>query len=418
MAQRSSLMYNLSWLAASFVLAFLVWILATVQADPIAQQTLSNVPVTIVMRDGYTVIDMPRTPTVRVIVQGQQSAIRLLTVDDISVRANLTDVEPGQITVPLTVTIGRRGIYAADTQPSQITVTVDQITTAQKPLEINVTAAPPVDFAYDPPQADMLQAAVTGASSKVNQVVAVRAQLDLSNRRNPLDIVTPLVPIDVQGNRVNDVTVEPRTTTVSVNIYAREDVRQLTIRPAIKLDTLEAGYMLTSIGYEPQTLYVSGSADHLSQLPATVETAPIDLSGRTEDFSVDVEVELPDDVVILSGSSTVTVTLGISAQTTARQIDTVPIEVIGLSEGFTAALTPDIISVVISGPVSVVNQISPLDVRAIVDLNGLPVGTQEVVPRVIIQQGRASLDTTLLPAVVTVNILQTDGATVEPTSTP
>jgi YbbR domain-containing protein len=418
MAQRSSLMYNLSWLAASFVLAFLVWILATVQADPIAQQTLSNVPVTIVMRDGYTVIDMPRTPTVRVIVQGQQSAIRLLTVDDISVRANLTDVEPGQITVPLTVTIGRRGIYAADTQPSQITVTVDQITTAQKPLEINVTAAPPVDFAYDPPQADMLQAAVTGASSKVNQVVAVRAQLDLSNRRNPLDIVTPLVPIDVQGNRVNDVTVEPRTTTVSVNIYAREDVRQLTIRPAIKLDTLEAGYMLTSIGYEPQTLYVSGSADHLSQLPATVETAPIDLSGRTEDFSVDVEVELPDDVVILSGSSTVTVTLGISAQTTARQIDTVPIEVIGLSEGFTAALTPDIISVVISGPVSVVNQISPLDVRAIVDLNGLPVGTQEVVPRVIIQQGRASLDTTLLPAVVTVTILQTNGATIEPTSTP
>jgi YbbR domain-containing protein len=418
MAQRSSLMYNLSWLAASFVLAFLVWILATVQADPIAQQTLSNVPVTIVMRDGYTVIDMPRTPTVRVIVQGQQSAIRLLTMDDISVRANLTDAEPGQITVPLTVTIGRRGIYAADTQPSQITVTVDEITTAQKPLEVNVTAAPPVDFAYDPPQADMLQAAVTGASSKVNQVVAVRAQLDLSNRRNPLDIVTPLVPIDVQGNRVNDVTVEPRTTTVSVNIYAREDVRQLTIRPAIELDTLEAGYMLTSIGYEPQTLYVSGSADHLSQLPATVETAPINLSGRTEDFSVDVEVELPDDVVILSGSNTVTVTLGISAQTTARQIDTVPIEVIGLSEGFTAALTPDIISVVISGPVSVVNQISPLDVRAIVDLNGLPVGTQEVVPRVIIQQGRASLDTTLLPAVVTVNILQTDGATVEPTSTP
>jgi YbbR domain-containing protein len=418
MAQRSSLMYNLSWLAASFVLAFLVWILATVQADPIAQQTLSNVPVTVVTRDGYTVIDMPRAPTVRVIVQGQQSAIRLLTVEDISVRANLTDAEPGQVTVPLTVTIGRRGIYAADTQPSQITVTVDQITTAQKPLEIDVAAAPPVDFAYDPPQADVLQAAVTGASSKVNQVVAVRAQLDLSNRRNPLDIITPLVPIDGQGNRVNDVAVEPRTTTVSVNIYARADVRQLTIRPAIELETLEAGYMLTSIGYEPQTLYVSGSAERLSQLPATIETAPIDLSGMTGDFSVDVEVELPDDVVILSGSSTVTVTLGISAQTTARQIDTVPIEVIGLSEGYTATLTPDMISVVISGPVSIVNQISPLDVRAIVDLNGVPAGTQEIVPRVIIQQGRVSLDTTLLPAVVTVTILQTNSTVPTPTSTP
>jgi YbbR domain-containing protein len=418
MARRSTFLYNLSWLLASFVLAFLVWILATVQADPIAQQTLASVPVTIVTREGYTVIDTPRNPTVRVLVRGQQSAISLLTADDLSVRANLTDADIGQVTVPLTVTIGRRGIYAADTQPSQITVTIDQITTAQKPLEVNVTAAPPVDFAYDPPQADTLQVAVTGASSKVNQVVAVRAQLDLSNRRNPLDVVTPLVPVDAQGNRVNDVTVEPRTATVSVNIFAREDVRQLTIRPAIELDTLEPGHVLTSIGYEPQTLYVSGSAERLSQLPATIETTSIDLTGMTSDFSVDVEVELPDDVVILSGSSTVTVNLGISAQTTARQIDSVPIEVIGLSEGYSATLTPDLISIVISGPISIVNQISPLDVRAIVDLNGLPAGTQEITPRIIIQQGRVTLDTTLLPAAVTVTIVQTNGGTPNANGTP
>lgn len=129
MGSRSTFLYNLSWLLASFLLAFLVWILATVQADPIAQQTLASVPVTIVTREGYTVIDLPRPPTVRVIVRGQQSAISLLTADDLSVRANLTEADIGQVTVPLTVNIGRRGIYSADTQPSQITVTVDQITT-------------------------------------------------------------------------------------------------------------------------------------------------------------------------------------------------------------------------------------------------------------------------------------------------
>lgn len=405
MARRNSFWYNLSWLAASFVLAFLVWILATVQADPIGQQTLASVPVTIITREGYTVVDVPRTPTVRVIVRGQQSALSLLTADDLSVRANLQDAEPGQVTVPLTVLIGRRGIYSADTQPSQITVTVDQIITARKPLEISIAADPPVDFAYDPPQADTLQVAVTGASIKVNQVVAVRAQLDLSNRRNPLDVVTPLVPVDAQGNRVNDVTVEPRNATISVNIYAREDVRQLTIRPAIELETLEAGYVLTSIGYEPQSIFVSGSAERLAQLPATIETTPIDLTGMTSDFSVDVDVELPEDVVILSGSGTVTVNLGIAAQTIARQIDNVPIEVIGLSEGHTATITPDLISIVITGPISIVNQLSPLDVRAIVDLNNVPPGSQEVVPQIVIQQGRVTLDTTLLPAAVTVTIV-------------
>lgn len=415
MRPRNSFLYNLSWLAASFVLAFLVWILATVQADPIGQQTLASVPVTLITREGYTVVDLPRPPTVRVIVRGQQSALSLLTAEDLSVRANLQEVDTGQVTVPLTVVIGRRGIYSADTQPSQITVTVDQIITARKPLEITITTDPPVDFAYDPPQADALQVAVTGASAKVNQVVAVRAQLDLANRRNPLDVVTPLVPVDAQGNRVNDVTVDPRNTTISVNIYAREDVRQLTIRPAIELETLEAGYVLTSIGYEPQTLYVSGSAERLAQLPATIETRPINLAGMTADFSVEVEVELPEDVVLLSGSSTVTVTLGISAQTIARQIDNVPVEVIGLSEGYTATLTPDLISIVLTGPMSIISQISPLDVRAIVDLNNMPPGNQEIAPRIVIQQGRVTLDTTLLPPSITVTILQPSTPTAEPT---
>lgn len=415
---RSPFFYNLSWLLACFVLAFVVWIVATIQSDPIVQQTFSVVPVNVELADGYLMVDANRYPTVRVFVRGQQSAVTLLTPDDVIVRADASHVGTGSVTVPLVVSVGRRGVYSVDTQPSQITLMIEALTTAQKPLEVVVGSLPPVDYAYETPQTDVLQAAVSGADSNVSQVASVRATLDLSNRRSPLQVESMLVAVDANGVRVSDVTVEPRVTTLNINIFARDDVRQLAVRPAIQLESIEEGYVLTSISYEPQVIYVSGRADQLVTLGSTVDTNTISLDGMTSDTTIEAGVRLPEGVVILDDTSVITVTLGIAAQTTARQIDNVPIEIIGLPEGYTATLSPDIVSVVLSGPIQTINSLTALDVRAILDLNNVPEGSSERVPQVVVRQGQVELQTTLLPATLTVTISSPLEATPDMVATP
>jgi hypothetical protein len=397
-------MNHLSWLAACFAMAFLVWIVATIQSDPIVQQTYNAIPVQVTLRDGYLLTESPRSTTVRVIVRGQQSAVNLLTAEDITVRADLTQVQGGSAVVPLVVSVARRGIYNVDTQPAQMTLTTELLVTEQKSIEVAIEDLPPVDYAYESPQPNVLQVAVSGAASEVAKVSAIRAQIDLANQRNPVELEATLIAIDAGGNRVTNVTIEPRTAQISVNIYARDDVRQLAIRPAIQLDTLAEGYVLNSIGYEPQVIYVSGNASQLAALGATIDTDDINLTGQTSNFTTEVGVQLPQGIVILDETSTVTVTLGISGQTSAKQIDSIPIEIIGLPTGYTATLTPDNVSVVLSGPIQIIEGISNLDVRAIIDLNSIPMGNNEVVPQIVIQQGQTSVDTTVLPASVSVNI--------------
>ena len=401
---RTSMMNHFWWLLACFALAFIVWIVATIQADPIVQQTYNMIPVQVTLRDGYMLTDTTRTTTVRVIVRGQQSSVTLLTAEDITVRADLTNLEGGSNTVLLAVSVARRGIYDVDTQPAQMTLTSELMATEQKPVQVAIQELPPVDYAYESPQPDVLQVAVSGAASEVAKVNAVRAQIDLSTQRNPINLETTLIAIDSENNRVTNVTIEPRTAQISVNIYAREDVRQLAVRPAIQLDTLADGYVLTSIGYEPQVIYVSGNADQLAALGSTIDTDDIILAGQTSNFTTEIGLQLPSGIIILDDASTVTVTLGINGQTSARQIDNIPIEIIGLPEGYTAVLTPDIVSVVLSGAIQTIEGITALDVRAIVDLNNLSPGNSEITPQIIIQQGEASVDTTVLPASITVNI--------------
>ncbi len=412
---RHTFINNLSWLMACFALSFVVWIVATIQSDPIVQQTFSNIPVQVEIRDGYILADTPRVSNVRVIVRGQRSAISLLTSEDIVVSADLTQTSGGTQTIPLRVTVNRRGVFTVDTQPTQLTLVTEQVVAEQRRVEISVSALPPVDYTYETPTSDILQATVSGGSSDVANVSAVRAEIDLTNQRNPFVVETVLVPINASGSRVFDVTVEPRTTRVRTNIYPREDVRQLAVRPDIRLATLENGYMMTSIAYDPQIIYVSGDRSVLETLGSTVDTQEISLANQTQNFTTQVSLILPPGVVILGDQSSIQVTIGIVAQSSARQIDNVPVEVIGLASGLRAVLTPDTVSVVLSGPVTVIDAVQADQVRAIVDLNTAPTGNSEVQPQIIIDQGQTTLDTTLIPATIGVTILDT---TPTPETTP
>jgi YbbR domain-containing protein len=414
---RQTLINNISWLMACFALSFVVWIVATIQSDPIIQQTFSNIPVQIDIRDGYILADTPRVPNVRVIVRGQRSAISLLTSEDIVVSADLTQTTGGTQTIPLRVTVNRRGVFTVDTQPTQLTLLTEQVVAEQRRVEISVSALPPVDYTYEAPTSDILQATVSGGSSDVANVTAVRAEIDLTNQRNPFVVETVLVPINASGSRVFDVTVEPRSTRVRANIYPRDDVRQLAVRPDIRLATLETGYMMTSIAYNPQIIYVSGDRSVLETLGSTVDTEEISLANQTQNFTTQVSLILPPGVVILGDQSSIQVTIGIVAQNSARQIDNVPVEIIGLSAGLQAVLTPDSVSVVLSGPVTLIDAVQADQVRAIVDLNNVPIGNSEIQPQIIIDQGQTTLDTTLIPAAIGVTILDTTPAP-EATPTP
>jgi YbbR domain-containing protein len=415
--QRSqfTLSNNLVWLIACFMLAFVVWVIATVQNNPIVQETLQNIPIRIDVPEGYVLTTPPRTTSARVLVRGQAGSVSLLTPEDIILRADLTNATAGEYTVPLTATVNRPGVFGIDTQPTQLTISLEQVQQVQSPVEIHVTNPPPADYGYDAPISGIVQAQVSGAVSQVDEVAFVRGVVDLSAQRNPYEANVILVAMDANGQRVQDVTIEPRTTSVSVNIFARDDVRQIAVRPNIALNTLEEGYVLNSIRYDPQVIYLSGSALGLQAIGSTIDTAEISLENRTESFSTEVGLDIPSGVLVLGDVNTITVTLGISAQTSVRQIDNVPVDVVGLPEGFEVSLTPNSILVVLNGPLNQIETITSENVNVIVDLSNFTEGITEVAPIITIFEAQNTIETTPLPSTINVTITRTTETTPEAT---
>jgi YbbR domain-containing protein len=412
--QKSDVIGNIAWMIASVFLATGVWYIAVTSSDPITRRQFSTIAVQIVQDDSTVLTNSP-TRFASVTIQAAQTVASSRRSDDVIVRADLTGLGAGIHTVPLDVTVAlpqseEQQRLIAQTQPAQITVELELKESFQKPLDIVISDVPPVGYTNDAPVPDIFQVLVSGASSVVSEVVSVRGFLDLSDERNPIETDIRLLAIDADDNRIEGVTIEPQTASVSVDITRRDDVKQVSVRPNILVGTQPEGYTLSTFSYEPQTIFIGGAPAQLDELQDTFLTMPINLQDRTTDFEVVVPVELPDDeIFVIGGDNNITVNISILAQIAVSQFDNISVGRIGLTEGYAVTIAPQTVSAIINGPSAFVDDLLASDIQVIVDLNGLEPGRYDLTPSIVISQGDLSeTNASLLPAVVNVEITSND----------
>jgi len=118
----------------------------------------------------------------------------------------------------------------------------------------------------------------------------------------------------------------------------------------------------------------------VEQLPGYVNTSPLDLTGVDGYLETILELDLPNGVTVV-GDPTVLVQVNITALETNLSISR-EVEIIGLLPGLSAEVSPIQVSVRVSGPVPVLENLTLRDIRVVVDLSNLDVGTHTVSPTV------------------------------------
>jgi YbbR domain-containing protein len=384
---------NLMWLVGSIALAFFVWTIATLQSDPIQEQPYSNIPVQIEHSEGLVVTDQSR-PAVLVTVRAPRSIINQLSRDDIVVHADLNGLGAGTHRVNLNVETSRRA--SVDTSPRFITVTLETYAEQYKPVEALIVEAPPEGFQQNgPPLFETNQVLVSGPVSLVDQVEAVQVVLDLGEQRESLENSLRLTPVDVDGSVIDGVTLDPQTMSVIVPIQPRPDIREVRVTPNILAETLPEGYALTGYTPEPEIVVITGPPEALNNLPGTLFTEPIELTGRTGSFEQTAAVQLPSEELSIVGDETVNVSVIISPLLSSRQLDSINVEMIGLSEGLATSLVPSDVTVLVSGPQLMVEGLERENVRVSVDLEGLTEGVYQIRPDIVLEQQQSALPTTI-----------------------
>jgi YbbR domain-containing protein len=398
------LVKNIGALLTAIILAVIVWVSAVIASDPNEEQILNRpVSIEIIGQDPSLQIMGSVTRNVTLVLRAPASVWNTLNNDPQSVRAwvDLSNLGPGSHDVPVQVQITPPLVRLISQNPQQLTINLDTIITETFPVNLIVRGNPPVGYQTQTPQVNPTQVAITGPESIVSKVSEARVTLDITNANQTITREESPLLLDAQGQALSGLTISPSSVSVTQPITLLGGYRYVIVR-VISQGQVASGYRVTNIFVTPVGVVVFSSDPTLvNNLPGYVETQPVDLTGKTDDFETLVDLNLPSGVTVV-GDPKVLVQVSIAAIDSSLAIS-LPIEVIGLAPGLTASLNPAIVNVILSGPVPILNTLGPTDVRVVADLNAYEVGTYQVTPTVTILPDQIQ-QVSLIPSTVEVII--------------
>lgn len=407
---------NLGTLLTAFILAVIVWVSAVRASDPNEEHILTrSVQIEIIGQDPNLQIMGDVSRNITLVLRAPTSVWITLNNDQQTVRAwvDLSNLGAGVHDVPVQVKITPNLVRLIRQDPEQLTITLDTIITQVFPVNLIVRGNPPVGYQAQSALLDPSEVTITGPESLISLVKEVRLTMDITNANQTIiRDETPLL-LDGVGRVVSGLTVSPTSITITQPITLLGGYRYVIVR-AVSTGQVASGYRLTNIFVSPVGVVVFSSDPELvNNLPGYVETTPIDLTGKEDDFENLVELNLPSGISVV-GDPKVLVQVSIAAIESNLAIS-LPVEVIGLAPGLKASVSPVTVDVILSGPVPVLNTLSSTDVRVVLDLTGYDVGIYQFTPQVNILPERVQ-KVSMLPTMVEITI--TTAPTPTQTGTP
>jgi len=396
---------NFGTLLLSFLLALAVWVSAVLSEDPNEVRVYPHdVPIKAVgLRDDLMVVDgLPASA--RVSLRAPRSLWTQINGDPNSVRAevNLNGLGPGKHTVPVTVSVAYRPSEVVSVTPMRLTIALDRKATKDVPVIVNTRGEVAVGYYASTPVASPSTVTVSGPESVVQHVEAVQAELSIEGARETIKRELPLVAVDADGQRVSGVEIEPSRATITVAVRQMGGYRDVAVKVRL-VGQVASGYRITNVTVSPPVVTVfSQEPQKVRDLPGFVETEPLDVTGATDDIDARLKLVLPEGISLV-GEDTVLVQVGVAAIETSITMS-LPVEVTGLDADLEVKeISPQLVDVILSGPLPVLESLQPSAVRVTVDASGLTAGTYQLAPNVEVLKQQVQVES-FLPVTVEVTL--------------
>ena len=407
---------HLTSLVIALLFAMVVWAVATDEQNPSREAYYSDaLPVEIVHRPNGVMIYQQTAQTVRVKLRAPQVSWDQLQPAAFRVAADLDALDPGmhQVTIKVQVMTDPR-VTVLSVEPPTIGIRLERIISRDFNLHSEVLDSPPVGYVFRAPAVEQSKIKVSGPEVLVEQVVEVAADLYLRGAKSTFEREVTLQPRDAQGNPVQNVTLAPPTTLITVPVEQRVGYKDVSIRALLK-GTVAPGYWISNILVAPSTVTIAGNPDALAKIPGFIETLPIDVGGTTLEVTKRVDLSLPDGVSVLSNDGVtvqVAVTPIMGGQTVRRKVTFQ-----GLRRGLNVASSPDVVEVILSGPLPALQSLSPEDMPVVIDISNLIPGVYQIKPRAAAVPDALKVQS-IVPDTIQVTIVEPPTPTSTPTMTP
>ena len=399
------------WLATNFrtfllafALALAVWVTAVTAANPdVTQAYPKPIPIEYLGQDPSLIMTSTVPREVQITLRAPRSIWDGLVAGDASIRAvvDLTGLGSGSHTVVVQTQIAARPVRIISVTPQTFELLLEPLVSVMMPVELSLTGEPAIGYKAGDITLDPAQAVISGQQS-----VAV---LDVTNARQNIETSLPINIVTDNSSILSRVALHPTSINVTLPIAQQGGYRDLAVK-VVTVGKLASGYRLNNVTALPLIVTVySENIPLIESLPGYVETSLLDLSGASSNIETKLALNLPGGVTLIGDQI---VPIEGSLPVAFR-----PVDVIGLGAGLRYQLSPTTVDVLLSGPLSVLDSLSPSDVQVKVDLTDLAIGTYQLTPTVTVTKQDVTVQS-IQPGTVEVVIAKEITPTPTPTLTP
>lgn len=384
-------------LLVSLAFSFMLWLFVTLTTNPLVSTEFENIPVAvrglganlvIVSQDGIPRQDQGRITEVDIVIETDRSSLAAMRPDDFQATVNLTGRGEGVHLVPIELSTNARNIRILSTNPSDISLRLDELITRTVPITIDVVGNLPFSFERDQPIVRsngqiITEAVVYGPRNLVQSVVRTSAQVNIEQIRATFISTLELKPYDNNGDRIEGITVIPAQ--VSVEITVRSVVGLKRVPVLANVAGIPApGHIITRIQNDPALIDLVGSSSQLNTIDH-VDTAPVDISGATATVSVTVPLRFRGAQPSNPEQTTALVIVEIRPFDQAFQAQLpVAINIVGVAPGLLLDYSPQTVLATFSASAVDFLQFQTDFLTATVDVGGLGAGSYTLDPQLLL----------------------------------
>jgi len=406
---------NVGNLILAFFMAVVVWVAAIIAVDPNQESVYPRpVPLELVGQDD-SMLQLETIPgNVRITLNAPQSIWTQLNEDPELIRAwiDLSGLGKGEHVVPVKTQVQISPAEIISVEPAEVTVLLEPSKTSDFEVNLSVTGDPALGYSLGVPGVDPPQVAVTGPESLVDQVVQIVATLDVNGANTNISRDVQVQALDGNGSAVRGIVLSPQTVRGNQPVNLLGGYRNVVVRVETTGEPAD-GYWLTNISVSPPNVTVFSTDPQLvNELPGFVETNLIDLTGLRDDVDIRASLNLPEGITLV-GEESVLVRLSIAAQEGTLPIS-LPIEAIGLPPDMEASFIPESVDLLLAGPLPILNNLKPAEIRLVANLSGMEPGIYQVTPIVDLLPSQVRV-ISIQPETVAATIIRPSTPTPTPT---
>lgn len=404
-------------LILAFILSIAVWITAVTASDPVEERVYPHqVPIEIIGQDPGLVITSNVPSPVTVTLSAPASIWARISNDQVAVRAlaDLSGLKSGKYDVPVQIQIGTRPAEVVSYSPRSFSVALENLETLPFTIQVNRHGEPAIGFQTETPTLSQSVITVSGPKSVVDRVAQVMVDLDLTAATETINRLVPLQAVDANDNTLAGITLSPDKVTVTQSITQRGGYRNVVVKVTLA-GAVATGYRLTNITVSPPAVTVFSTNPQLvADLPGFIETTMLNLNNIKQDLDTRLAINLPTGISVI-GDSTVLVQVGVAAIEGSLTFTNNRVEVDGLPAGMSAAISPETVDVILSGPLPVLDTLRTENLRVYVDLSAVvKIGAYQRAPQVEIRVSDLKVES-ILPESVEVTVMIAPTPTITPT---